>query len=94
MYFVNFIILTDMLNSLPFGKKEEKSTGCPLLLKKIKINDQNRHKTAALASFTPENCLMTDSPRNCAKRDRVSSTRLRKSNDLLDDGRARSGILE
>lgn len=60
--------------------------------KRIKINCQNRHNAAALVPFNAKHCLVTDSSRDFAERDKVSSTRLRK-NDLPDDnGRASSRI--
>lgn len=60
--------------------------------KRIKINYQNRHNAAALVPFNAKHCLVTDSSRDFAERDRVSSTRLRKD-DLPDgNGRASSRI--
>lgn len=60
--------------------------------KRIKISYQNRHNAAALVPFNAKHCLVTDSSRDFAERDRVSSTRLRKD-DLPDgNGRASSRI--
>lgn len=95
-YLASFIILTDMLNSHPSGGKEALSvppTLTPPLKKRIKINDQNRHKTAAPAPFSPKHCPETDSPRDCTQRDGDPFTRFRENGDTPANGRAGPGGL-
>ena len=82
-----------MLNSQPSGGKKAPSVPPTPPQKRVKIDYQNRHKTAAPAPFHAKHCLVTDSPRDCTERDRVPSIRLGEKDDVPAGGRASSGML-
>lgn len=81
-----FTVGTHGLSPHPLGG----STECHLSPVRIKINEQHRHTAAASAPFHVQHCPASGSPGDCAKRDHVPSTSLKKKKRFPgDQGRAR-----